>query len=147
MKRLIFLYGIRFQEDGRVDVFPAVEISVLGRRGKGMYAAFHIDSGATTSIVPLSDAAVLGLPVDQGKRTFVRGISGEPLQGYRHIVAVRLGEEKLRIPFIFVDDRQVPRILGREGVFTSFAVVFDEVRRRTAFFDSVTAQRMIDESV
>ena len=133
MKRVIFPYGIRFQENGRIDVFPAVEIFVLGRNRKGIRALFHIDSGATTSILPFSDSEVLGTNAKSGAKVFVRGVSGESLLGYRSRIVIVLSERKITIPVIFIEGSNIPRILGREGVFSRFGVLFDEPHRRVLF--------------
>lgn len=144
MNKLVFPYGIRFQEGGRIEVFPAVEADIVGPRGRGIRATFHLDSGATTSILPGSDAAVLGLPVSAGKRIAVRGIAGEPFMGRQSNITIRLNGKKLRIPVIFIDSVPVPRILGREGIFPLFGVVFDEAKRRSAFLDASKERRVID---
>lgn len=144
MNNLIFPYGIRFQEDGRIDVFPAVEAEIVGLRGHGIRATFHLDSGATTSILPGSDEAVLGLAKSQGKRIVVRGITGVPLTGRQSRVVIRLNGKKLRIPVIFIESVPVPRILGREGVFPLFGIVFDEAKRRSAFLEVSKERRTID---
>lgn len=144
MNKLVFPYGIRFQEDGRVEVFPAVEADIVGRRGRGIRATFHLDSGATTSILPGSDAAVLGLGASEGKRIAVRGIAGEPLMGRHSSIVIRLNEKKLRIPIIFIESVSVPRILGREGVFPLFGIIFDEAKRRSAFLEASKERRKID---
>ena len=68
MSHFIFPYGIRFQEDGRIHVFPAAELVILGKRGRGIRALFHLDSGATTSMLPASDATALGLTMRTGKK-------------------------------------------------------------------------------
>ena len=143
MSRIIFPYGIRFQEDGRLDVFPAAEVSVFGKKGKGLRAMFHLDSGATTSILPLGDAEAIGMAIDFNKKILVRGFSGESVHGYRQIILARLGEIKIKIPIIFAD-AVVPRVLGREGVFPRFAILFDESKRRTGLFDSKKERSNID---
>jgi hypothetical protein len=38
----------------------------------------------------------------------------------------------------------VPRILGRDGVFTQFIIVFDEARRRVAFLNASAERDIID---
>ncbi|KKT30039.1 hypothetical protein A3G55_04410 [Candidatus Giovannonibacteria bacterium RIFCSPLOWO2_12_FULL_44_25] len=143
MTRFIFPYGIRFQEDGKLDIFPAAEFSVLGKRGQGIRAMFHLDSGATTSILPLSDASVLEIVLDRGKTITVRGFSGEEVVGYKRVISISLNDTRIRIPAIFVA-ADVPRILGREGVFPKFAVLFDEAKRQTGFFDSHKERKLID---
>jgi hypothetical protein len=96
----------------------------------------HIDSGATISVLPASDAKALGIPLRRGKKIAVGGITGEPIMGYQHTIAVMFESEKLKIPVVFIEHESVPRILGRDGIFTSFMIVFDEAHRRVAFVDS-----------
>jgi Aspartyl protease len=144
MSRHIFPYGIRFREDRHIELFPAAELLMKGRRTQGIRAVFHIDSGATVSVLPSSDAKALGLPLRSGKKTVVRGIGGEPLIGYQHMIAVHLDEEKIKMPVVFVDHDRLPRILGRDGVFGRFAVMFDEARRRVSFIDAEKERTMID---
>lgn len=136
MSRFAAPYAIRFREDGQIEVFPAIEIFVLGRGRRGIRATFHIDSGATTSILPASDASVLGVNHRAGKKLLVRGVFGETFLGYRRKVTVQFTvDRKLRLPAIFVESQAVPRILGREGVFAHFGIIFDESKRRTGWLD------------
>ncbi|MBI3421190.1 MAG: retroviral-like aspartic protease [Candidatus Sungbacteria bacterium] len=144
MTRPVFPYGIRFQEDGNIDLFPAGDFFVLGRGNKGIRAMFHIDSGATTSILPASDVGALGIKLEMGQKMLVRGFRGEPAIGYRHSIKIKSGTITIRIPIIFVEGATVPRILGREGIFTRFAIIFDEARRRTAFLDARKEQKRIE---
>jgi len=143
MSNAVFPYGIRFQEDGKLDIFPAAEISILGERGQGVRAMFLLDSGATTSILPIGDADVLGIKIDKDSKMFVRGFSGEEAIGYKQTISVALGGMKLKIPIIFVD-AMVPRVLGREGVFTKFAIIFNESARRTGFFSAQREKKTIN---
>ena len=136
MSRFVFPYGIRFQENGRVEVFPAAEILVLGRGSKGLRTLFHVDSGATTSVLSSRDALALGIDYRQGQKTLVRGFSGEALLGYRGVVALEFGRRRIKIPIIFVEHDFLPRILGREGVFPHFGVLFYEAKKKTAFLDT-----------
>lgn len=144
MKRFSFPYGIRFQENGRIESFPAIELSVLGRREAGIRAIFHIDSGATTSVLPEGDAEVLGINIKDGKEMIVRGISGEIFRGYRHLIDIQFNQLKIKIPVIFIKDIFVPRVLGREGVFPRFGILFDEQKQKTAFLDNETERKIID---
>jgi gag-polyprotein putative aspartyl protease len=144
MTRHIFPYGIRFREDRQIELFPAAELLIEGRGSRGIRVVLHIDSGATLSVLPASDARQLGIQLSTGKKMLVKGVSGEFLTGYRHTVRVHVGDEKLKIPVVFVEHPQVPAILGREGVFTSFAIVFDEARRGVAFMDGNKERKAID---
>lgn len=135
MSRFIFPYGIRLLEDGRIEVFPAAEIFVGGHKGRGMRTTFHIDSGATTSIMPSADALLFGIRLKQGKKMLVRGISGIPLVGYRHILTFQFDGAAIKAPVLFVEENKVPRVLGREILFPHFGIVFDELKKRVAFLD------------
>jgi hypothetical protein len=144
MTRHIFPYGIRFREDRQIELFPAAKLLIEGRASRGLRAVLHIDSGATMSVLPASDASQLGIRLSTGKKILVKGVSGEFLTGYRHTVRVHVGNETLNIPVVFVEHPYVPAILGREGVFTSFAIVFDEAKRRVAFMDGNRERKAID---
>ena len=94
---------------------------------------FLLDSGATTSILPLSDAEALGISLDFKTKMIVRGFSGESVYGYLNYLILALDGIKIEAPVIFVD-ANVPRVLGRAGIFQKFTMVFDEKHRRTGFF-------------
>lgn len=143
MSNVIFPYGIRFQEDGKLDIFPAAEISILGERGHGVRAMFLLDSGATTSILPIGDTEVLGMKLNKNAQMVVRGFSGEEAIGYKHVMSIALNGRQLKIPVIFVD-AAVPRVLGREGIFAKFSIIFDESARRTGFFNASREKKIIN---
>jgi hypothetical protein len=48
------------------------------------------------------------------------------------------------VPVIFVEKPSVPRVLGREGVFPLFGILFDEGKRRVVFFDGAKDRPLID---
>lgn len=116
----------------------------MGRRRTGIRTLFHIDSGATTSILYASDAEVLGIDLKTGRKMLVRGIFGDALIGYRHLITLQFNEQKIKVPVIFVENVYVPRVLGREGVFSRFGILFDELKHRTAFLDTEKERKIID---
>lgn len=144
MSNVIFPYGIRFQEDGKLDIFPVAEVSILGERSEGIRAMFLLDSGATTSILPIGDADALGIKINKNVQMVVRGFSGEEAIGYKHVVSIALNGTQLKIPVIFVD-AAVPRVLGREGIFAKFSIIFDESARRTGFFNAPREKKMMNK--
>lgn len=144
IRPIVFHYGIKFREDGRIEIFPAAEVSLLSKRGNGIRAVLYIDSGATTSILPTGDAEVLNIDLSRGHRMAVKAAFGETVYGYRHEVVVQFEKTKLKIPVIFIEHDAAPRILGREGIFTKFAVLFDETRRRTVLLNPKTTRNEIN---
>lgn len=144
MNKLVFPYGIKFQEDGKISVFPAVELFVLGRHKDGIRALFHIDSGATMSILPRGDADILGIDLKNSNEISVRGISGDAMKGYQNVITIHLDQLEIKIPAIFVENDGVPRVLGREGFFNRFGILFDELKRKTRFLDSTKERKTLD---
>jgi len=146
--RRVFPYGIRFQEGGTLETFPMAEVDVLSKNGEGIHAVFHIDSGATTSALPAVDAEALGISLKKGKQILVRGILGDGAMGYIHEVTLRFDQKnEFRIPVIFVEHESMPRILGREGLFNQFALIFEESKNRTGFFATKTKEATIISSI
>jgi hypothetical protein len=45
---------------------------------------------------------------------------------------------------VFIDHPDVPRILGRDGVFSRFIIMFGEMRRRVAFLGSTADRDAVD---
>lgn len=144
--RLAVPYGIRFGAEGRIEVFPVAYIR-LKATGGTMFAPgiFVIDSGATTSLLPASDAKILGLDIKKGEEVVVRGATGHTVVGYRKRVDMKIDGLTLNsVPVIFVEGDEIPRVLGREAVFNHFGILFDEARRRTGFFDSKKERKLLD---
>jgi hypothetical protein len=144
MTRHLFSYGIRVRQDRRIELFPAAELMIQGRRKQGIRATFHIDSGATISVLPASDAKALGMSLPRGKKTSIGGITGELITGYQHTITVMFGTQKIMLPVVFAEHDQVPRILGRDGIFNIFMIVFDEAHRRVAFVDALDDRGLLD---
>lgn len=139
-------YGLRIGADRKIEVIPVVEARVK-RSGTPLsfLGIFVIDSGASITLLPKTDAGALGIDIKSGKKLTVRGVTGHQLTGYSHEVAIDIhGYILERVPVIFTEDYDTPRVLGRDGVFSHFAILFDEVRRRTGFRDSQKDKRIID---
>jgi len=128
---LVFPYAIKLKEGGATETFPAIEISFLSKEGEKFSLFLIIDSGATISALPKSDAKVLGIQPETGIPLSVSGISGEAVNGWKHKIAVYLGDKKIQLPVVFLDNEFAPRVLGREGIFDFFTIVFEEEKQRT----------------
>ena len=85
------------------------------------------------------------LEAEKGVLTMVTGIGSEMIQGWKHELPIMLHQEQLTIPVVFLDNEFAPRILGREGVFDRFCVLFQETNRRTGVISNNTKEsRAID---
>lgn len=137
-------YGIRLGKAGKIETVPIVNVRVRSTRGKEVPGIFIIDSGATTTLMPSVDAEMLGLAPSSGKEVLIQGIIGQ-LLGFQHRITLVIGNIILRkVPVIFAHSSDVPRVLGREGIFPKFGIFFDEPRRRTAFLDTDKERRLIN---
>lgn len=142
--RLILPYGIRLGEKGKIETVPIAHVRIRSSRKKELPGIFVIDSGASTTLLPSADAELLGIILESGVKVLVRGVTGQ-LLGYRHRLTLDIeGVVLRRVPVIFAQSPEVPRVLGREGVFPRFGIVFDEARRRTAFLNQRQERNVIN---
>src|SRR3989338_8095166 len=132
-KSSIFPYGITLREGGVIDIFPAVEIKIQSKEGEWLSIFLLIDSGAALSALPRSDSAFLGIDVEKGSVMYISGISGHPIKGWKHNLNIRFGENTMNLPFVFLDNPNTPRVLGRAGMFEKFSIVFEERGKRSGF--------------
>ncbi|MBI3420637.1 MAG: retroviral-like aspartic protease family protein [Candidatus Sungbacteria bacterium] len=144
--KIVMPYGIRLSADGKIEVMPVVEARIkYGDKNKTILGIFLIDSGATTTLLPSTDAQALGLMIASGVKVAVGGVTGHYLVGYRHEISLEIqGCLINRVPVVFTRNRNVPRVLGREGIFSKFTVIFDEARKRTALLDALKEEKRIE---
>jgi hypothetical protein len=147
---LVFPYGITVEENGHLQLFPAAEAGFPSKDGGWFTLFLLVDSGAVMSVLPKQDASAFGIDPETGRERAIAGIEGVPIKGWEHIVRIRLRDEFLDIPLLFVDSDKAPRVLGREGIFDRFTIVFEEAKRRTGFLGTASepaqrTQRMLDD--
>lgn len=112
--------------DGRI--FPVIPLKLRYRKEVVEVSAL-IDSGATISIFRPEVAEELGIKIEDGKEIDLHGIGGW-IKGYLHKLEVEVARKKLRCPIIFSHEYSVSlNLLGREGFFKKFVIVFDEKKK------------------
>lgn len=129
----IFPYGIKLEDNGLIQSFPAMEIFLPYKDGGLLSFIFLIDSGASISALPKSDAPALGIDYKKGGKIFVSGINGEPITAFRHKINAVFKNETVKLPLLFMSNDNAPRVLGREGIFNKFTIVFEEENQRSGF--------------
>jgi hypothetical protein len=147
---LVFPYGITIEENGHLHLFPAAEVGFPSKDGGWFTLFLLVDSGAVTSALPKHDASAFGVDPETGRERVIAGIEGVAMKGWEHVVRIRLGDELLDIPLLFVDSDKAPRVLGCEGIFDRFTIVFEEAKRRTGFLgtgsqQAQTTQELLNE--
>jgi len=108
----VFPYGITLKEDGAIDTVPVAEVGFKDKKGEWLSLFLIIDSGATISALPKSDASVFGIALDKGKQMMISGIGGEKLMDWQHQITIRIKNEILKLPLVFLDNDMTPRVLG-----------------------------------
>lgn len=135
-KPAVFPYGIVLKEGGNVDTFPVVEARFKTRKNEEISLFLLLDSGAALSALPRSDAVLFGIAVEDGVSMHIAGVSGKPIQGWRHRMRASFAGEVVDFPVVFLDDPAAPRVLGRADVFLKFSIILEESKQRSVFVKS-----------
>lgn len=133
MIKYVFPYGFQLKWSGKIVIFPTVNVSFWIKRERGFFSLLLVDSGAETTLLTKNDAKTLGIEIEKGKEIIIRGITIGLLRVFRHEVMVKIGEERMKIPVLFSTSDESPRVLGREGIFDKFFILFDEKQKQTIF--------------
>lgn len=126
-------YGITLREDGVLDAVPVAEIKFKDKDGDWLSFFLVVDSGATISAFPKSDAETFGINLSKTKQIFISGIGGEKIKGWQCEISARLNQKEIILPVAFLNIETAPRVLGRNGIFDKYILMFQEKRRRTVF--------------
>ena len=111
---------------------PVASIQVKSIAGHWFPALMYVDSGADLTLVPRDFGKLLGMDLRQNLGT-VAGVSGSPLRISVQPAEIRIGDSiaKARIAVALRND--VPYLLGREGLFRLFKVIFQEYKALVRF--------------
>lgn len=137
---VVFSYGITLQEDNKVSLFPAAEVGFFDRKGALLTLILLMDSGATISALPKSDADTLGIVAQNNTPIFISGIGKEIVRGWEHMIKIKLGKETVVLPFLFLDNDFAPRLLGRKGLFERNIIIFEEKKHRSGIVNVATKE-------
>lgn len=116
---------------------PLLPVSLRMQDGRFIRQLFVVDSGADVCLGPRRLCVLLGLTWEAGIPVELRGIApGEEcvVKAMIHTVELRVHEAKmdLSLPFCFADGA-APLLLGREGFFDAFRILFDKRNAVTTF--------------
>ena len=133
MKRYIFEYVAERTRGGEVVHRPIVHLHVRSAGGEWHTFYPYVDSGADISLFTRSDCGLLGIKLREGAYRPVLGIGRVEIPAYVHEIPVKIGDEEFDARVAFADFNEVPRVLGRSGIFKRFRVIFDEANLRAIF--------------
>lgn len=86
---------------------------------------FLLDSGAVVSTLPIDYAEILGKDTSNAKRIVLRGFGNKRTFGYMSNVDIQIQDNKFEIPVVFSEGETTKRIIGRNGFFDEFTIIFD----------------------
>jgi hypothetical protein len=91
-----------------------------------------IDSGADYCMMPSSLGKLIGIDVKSGPEQEIKGIGAQPVKGYFHPVHITVPKLASFDATVAFCDELKYGVLGQEGFFQKFRVVFD---RKTLQFE------------
>lgn len=116
--------------DKKALLKPLITI-VLRYQGKKQKVFALVDSGADACLFPKGMAEIFGIDVTRGNLANFTGIGGTRTPFYFHEVELLLGEYQIKTQVGFSTSQQIGTsgILGQQGFFENFIVIFDHKNR------------------
>lgn len=116
----------KYRQNLNGGYFPIIPVR-LHFKNKIFDTSALIDSGATVSIMQENVAKNLEIDVEKGEETFLGGVGGR-IKGYSHKLFIEIsGKNKFNLPVVFSHEYHASfNLLGRNGFFTQFKIIFDE---------------------
>jgi hypothetical protein len=133
VKVFTFPYSEEKLPDGTIVSRPLVFIHLQGQDGGWQLFDLYPDAGADITLLREHDCRLLGYELEAGKELFIGGICSGPIRTFVHELPLRLGTGIFICPVAFAEKANVPRLLGRAGLFYHFKVCYDDARGVTQF--------------
>jgi len=121
-----FPYLEEYLEDGTVIFRPCVRIHLQGVDRRWHPFDLYTDAGADITLLREADCQALGRELTAGHLLFIGSICTGLIRAFVHEVPLRLGTETFLCPIAFAEKANVPRLLGRSGVFSRSEVCYDD---------------------
>lgn len=108
--------------------YPIIPVGIM--RGKNVVRTEAlVDSGANISIFHGDFCRELGLKLEHGEKKTFQGIGGK-ITGFVHKIQINVNEHLFTCKIAFSDEMITGlNIIGREGFFDKFVVVFDDSKK------------------
>ena len=92
----------------------------------------YVDSGADITLVPSDFGKLLGMDLSKN-RSSLGGISEAPIKVSMQSAGMRIGGTVQEAKVAVALRNDVPYLLGRNGIFKSFKITFEEYRQLISF--------------
>ncbi|NCT55224.1 hypothetical protein GW755_00080 [bacterium] len=104
---------------------PEITLKVKNKDSSYEDISFLLDSGAVVSTLPFDYTKTLGKDITNSKRIVLRGFGDKRTFGYMSTLDLKIKDKKFEVPVVFSEGETSKRIIGRNGFFDVFTVVFD----------------------
>ena len=125
--------------DPKTGVFLAKvlrpKIPIFISSGKKTSDLFHalVDSGSDRNLFPARLGELVGLDIENGKKSFIYGIGSIKITAYEHEVNLHFGRLILKAKVDFSLEQDMP-LLGREGFFDLFKRIYLREKKKMIDF-------------
>lgn len=129
--RFAFPYQFRYIDSHKIP-YPIVTIfldTIRGRRG----FSFIMDTGADNLTLPHHMIVLLGLKKENLDESQSQGIGKELVRTWEGKITIDFCNRKFSAHCSFTDNNKTPLLLGKENIFDSFNVSFDNDKEQTIF--------------
>lgn len=104
---------------------PEITIRLKGDKGQETSAKVLLDSGAVVSTLPITYVDILGKDISDAKRIVLRGFGDARTFGYMSNMTLLIKNKEYTVPVVFSEGETTKKILGRNGFFDQFTIIFD----------------------
>jgi aspartyl protease len=111
---------------------PVASVELRALRGHWFPALMYIDSGADMTLVPSDFGKLLGMDLSKN-RASLAGVTSAPLRVSLQSADIKVGRTIENAMIAVAKRNDVPYLLGREGLFKAFEIVFEEYKSLTSF--------------
>lgn len=109
--------------------YPLIQVCVRNSN-KSILTQALIDSGAVDCIFPAFVAKTLGIAIKSGEARTYFGLGGRSSTIFRHTIRLKITglEQWNEIEVGFSEDNLAPPILGQNGFFSNYQIIFERYR-------------------
>lgn len=94
---------------------------------------FIVDTGSTATILPSYIADQMGINLEKLEEINMSGVEGTGVKSWLSKIKIKLAEKEICVDCFFVDNPEVPFLLGRAGLVKKFSLIFDSRKELIIF--------------
>lgn len=118
--------------DNRKIPYPLVPVELNTIRGSRSYA-FIMDTGADDSTLPHYMMQLLDVDKKSLKQSTAQGVGKILVKTWEGEITITFCSQTFSLPCSFTDNDKTPLLLGKEGIFDRFNLIFDNDKQMTVF--------------